>query len=85
MKYIPSKEVPLADAPSRVNHQNKMELKGLDFTIYKLTPCMTLTQMSMIHAKQNKDATMQLLIQQLASRMAQVLKRGGPNPQGIGP
>ena len=40
-------------------------------------------QMSMIYAKQNKDATMQLLIQQFASRVAQVSQRGGPWPQQV--
>ena len=42
-----------------------MELKGLDFTIHELTPCMTPIQVSMIHEEQKKDATVQLLIQQL--------------------
>ena len=55
----------LQDALSRVNHQDKMELKGLDFTIHALTPCMTVIQVSMICEEQKKDATMQLLIQQL--------------------
>ena len=32
IKYIPDKEVAHADAVSRVNPQNKMEQKGLDFT-----------------------------------------------------
>ena len=65
IKYIPGKEVTLADALSRVNPQDKIELKGLDFTIHELTPCMTLIQVSMICEEQKKDATMQLLIQQL--------------------
>ena len=65
IKYIPWKEVALADALSRVNPLDKMELKGLDFSIHELTPCMTLIQVSMIHEEQKKDATMQLLIQQL--------------------
>ena len=65
IKYIPGKEVALADALSRVNPQYKMELKGLDFTIHELTPCMTLIHVSMICEEQKKDATLQLLIQQL--------------------
>ena len=32
IKYIPDKEVSLADAVSRVNHQDEMGQKGLDFT-----------------------------------------------------
>ena len=32
IKYIQGKEVALADAISRVNPQNEMELRGLDFT-----------------------------------------------------
>ena len=35
IKYIPGKEVALADTLSRVNPQDKMELKGLDFTIHQ--------------------------------------------------
>ena len=65
IKYIPGKEVALADALSRVNPQDKMELKGLDFTIHELTPCMTPIQVSRIHEEQKKDATLQLLTQQL--------------------
>ena len=60
IKCIPGKEVALDDGPSRVNPQDKMELKGLDFIMHELTPCMTPVQMSMIHAEQKKDATMQL-------------------------
>ena len=65
IKYIPGKEVALADALSRVNPHHKMELKRLDFTIHELTPCMTPVQVSMICEEQMKDATLQLLIQQL--------------------
>ena len=57
--------VALADVLTRANPQNKMELKGLDFTIHELTPCMTPIQVSMICEQQKKDAAMQLLIQQL--------------------
>ena len=85
IKYTPGKEVALADAVSRVNPQDEMELKGLDFTIYKLTQCMTPIQISMICAEQKKDATMQLLIQEFAPRVALALQKGGPSPQGIGP
>ena len=65
IKYFPGKEVALADTLNRVSPQDKMELKGLDFTIHELTPCMTPIQVSMIHEEQKKDTTMQLLIQQL--------------------
>ena len=65
IKYIPGKEVALVDALSRVNPQDKVELKGLHFTMHELTPCMTPIWVSMIHEEQKKDATMQLLIQQL--------------------
>ena len=40
IKYFVGKEVALADSLSRVNPQDKMELKGPDFTIHELTPCM---------------------------------------------
>ena len=39
IKYIPGKEVALPDAVSRVNPQDEMELKGLNFT----------TQMNLMH------------------------------------
>ena len=42
-----------------------MELKGLDFTIHELTLCMTPPEVSKICEGQKKDATMQLIIQQL--------------------
>ena len=65
IKYIPGKEVALADALNRVNPQDKMEIKGLDLTIHELSPYMTPIQVSMICEEQKKDATMQILIQQL--------------------
>ena len=42
------KRLHLVDALSRANPQDKMELKGLDFTIHELTPCMTPIQVSII-------------------------------------
>ena len=63
IKHITGKVVALADALSRVNRQDKMELKGLDFTIHELTPCMTLIKVSMICEEEKIDATMHLLIQ----------------------
>ena len=83
--YIPCKKVAPADALSKVNPQDKMQLKGLDFTIHELIPCITPTQMSMICAKQKKGATMQLMIHEFASRVAQVLQTVGPSLKGIGP
>ena len=52
IKYIPGKEVALADAVSRVSPQDVMEQKGLDFTLHEVTQCMTPIQMSMICAEQ---------------------------------
>ena len=65
IKYSPGKEVAFADALSRVNPLDKMELKGLDLTIHELTPCMIPIEVSTIHGEHKKDATIQLLIQQL--------------------
>ena len=48
IKYIPNKEVALADAVSRVNPLDAMEQKGLDITLHEETQCMTPIQMSMI-------------------------------------
>ena len=62
IKYIPGKEVALADALSIVNPQDKMKLKGLDFTIHELTPCITPIQVSMICEEQKKDEKMKLII-----------------------
>ena len=40
IKYIPGKKVASADAKSIVNPQDKMEQKGLDFTIHEVAQCM---------------------------------------------
>ena len=79
IKYIPDKEVALEDGSSRVIPQDKMELKGLDFTTYELTPCMTPIWMSLIHAEQEKDTTMQFLIQQLLQRWPKYCKGVDPS------
>ena len=50
IKYIPGKEVVLANTLIRVNPQEKIELKGLDFSVHELNQCMTQIQMSMISA-----------------------------------
>ena len=65
IKHIPSKEAALEDALSRVNPQDKMEIKDFDFIIHYLTPCMTPIQVLRMHEEETKDATMQLLIQEL--------------------
>ena len=85
IKYIPGKEDALAVAVSRVNPQDEIELKGLDFTIHELIQCVTLIQMSMICAEQKWDATMQLLIQEFASRVALVLQEVDPALRVLGP
>ena len=55
-----------------------MELKGLDFTIHGLTPCMTPIQVSVICEEQKKDATMQLLIQQVLQGLPNYNKEVDP-------
>ena len=46
----------------------------LDFTIQEVTQSMTPIQMPMISGEHKKDATMQLLIQEFAPRVALVLQ-----------
>ena len=78
IRYIPSKEVALAYAFTRVNPQDKMELKGLDFTVHELTPHMTPIQVSTICDGQKKDAIMQLLIQQSLQQWSNYHKEVDP-------
>ena len=52
IKYIQGKEVALADAVCRINSQDEMEQKSLDFTINEVTQCMTPIHMSIICAEQ---------------------------------
>ena len=37
IKYVPGKDIPMADALSRVSPNEKTEMKGLDVTIQELT------------------------------------------------
>ena len=37
IKYVPGKDIPMADALSRVSPNGKTEIKGLDVTINELT------------------------------------------------
>ena len=60
-----------------------MKIKGLDFSIHELTPCMTPIQTSMICEEQKKDASMQGIHPKAASRMAQLLQRGRPSPEQV--
>ena len=38
IKYIPDKEATLADTINKADPHEKMEMKGLDFTIHELEP-----------------------------------------------
>ena len=46
---------------SAVIHHKQMETEGLEITIYKPTPCMTLLQISMVVNEQKTEVTLQLL------------------------
>ena len=48
IKFIPGKDIPMADALSRVSQYEKVEIKGLDVTIHELTPQLTRVQVQTI-------------------------------------
>ena len=39
------------------SHQ-RMEMNGTEISIYELTPCMTLVQVSLVHDEQKSNATL---------------------------
>ena len=65
IKYIPGKDIPMADALSRVSPYEKVKIKGLDVTIHELTPQLTRVQVQTIQKATQEDSTLQLLIQQI--------------------
>ena len=64
-KYVPGKDIPMADALSRVSPNEKTEIKGLDVTIHELTPQLSRIQVESIQKATQQDKTLQLLIQQM--------------------
>ena len=54
IKYVPDKDMSMADALSRINSYGKAEIKDLDVTIYEVTP-----QLSRIQVESIQRATQQ--------------------------
>ena len=65
IKYIPGKEVPIADALSRLNPSEKGEMKGLDVKIHEMVPQFTAVNIQVIKEETAKDNILQLVMQQL--------------------
>ena len=65
IKYVPGKDIPMADAFSRVSPYEKTEIKGLAVTIHGLTPQLSMIQAESILKGTQEDKTLQLLIQQM--------------------
>ena len=63
--YVPGKDIPMADTLSRVSPNEKMETKGLDITIYELTPQLSRIQVESIQKARQQDKTLQLFIQHM--------------------
>ena len=84
IKYIPGKEVTFADAVSRFNPQNEMELKGLDFTTWMNPMHDTNTDVNDMFWTEIgcKNA---VIDPRVCFKDGSSTARGGPSPQGIGP
>ena len=54
-------------------------MKGLDFTIYELIPCMSLVQISKVHYEQKKDFRLQLIFQQILQGTSSHCKEVDPS------
>ena len=65
IKYVPGKNIPMADAFSRVSPNEKTEIKDLDVTIHEITPQLSRIQVESIQKATQQDKTLQLLIQQM--------------------
>ena len=67
IKYVPGKDVPVADALSRISPSGKTEIQGLDVTIHELTPELSYIQVKSIQEAIKENQVLQLLMQQLMS------------------
>ena len=65
IKYIPGKDIPMADALGKVSANENTEIKGLDVTIHELTSQIYRIQVESIQKATQQDNTLQLLIQQM--------------------
>ena len=65
IRYVPGKDIPMADALSRVSPNEKTDTKGLNVTIYELIPQLSRTQVESILKTTQCDKTLQLLIQHM--------------------
>ena len=57
IKYVPGPNIPVADALGRVSPHGKVEIKGLDDTIHKLTPQLIRVQVQTILKETKEDTT----------------------------
>ena len=65
IKYVPGKDISMAEALSRVSPNEKTEIKGSHVTIHELTPQLSRIQIEFIQKATQQDKTLQLLIQQM--------------------
>ena len=75
IKYIPSTDISMADALSRVSPNEETEIKGLDITILELTPQLSRIQVESIQKATQQDKTLQLLIQQISEGWPESCKK----------
>ena len=61
--YVPSKDMPVANALSRVSPNEKIEIRGLNVTIHEFTPQLSRIQVESIQKAPQQDKTLQLLTQ----------------------
>ena len=65
IKYVLGIRKPMGNVLSKVNPQEKGEIKGLDHSIDELTPHLTRVHIEQIQKATQGDKTLQLLIQQM--------------------
>ena len=65
IKYVPGKDIPIADSINRISQDKKTEIKGLDVTIHELNLQLSRIQVESIQKATQQDKILQLLIQQM--------------------
>ena len=75
IKYIPGKNVAVADALSQVNPNGNTKVKSLDVTVHEMSPCISHLQLVHIQRATQEDQVLQMLMSKMIEGFPEHIKQ----------
>ena len=75
IKYIPGKDVVVADALSQVNPNGNIKVKGLDVAFHEMSPCISHLQLVHIQKATQEDQVLQMLMSKMIEGFPEHIKQ----------